>query len=127
MTKILKTSETEPTTDENSSDPGANGANDGNKGKSAKKGNYKEPRGQLTTEIKVKPEYFIPKWGSAKLFILVKKDDFEVNDYIWFAEMKGSKRTGRRLWVKITYILEDKLFKDHIIIGFKILQKMSKN
>jgi len=40
--------------------------------------------------------------------------------------MKGKKRTGRRLWVKITYTLDVEQAKGYIAMSFKILNKMQK-
>lgn len=118
--------ENDSTTGENSSAPGSNDSNAANKNKSKKKDDFKEPRGNVTTEIKTEAKDFIPIWGGAKTFLITKKEDYQVNDFIWFAEMKGKKRTGRRLWVKITYTQDVEQAKDSIAMSFKILNKMQK-
>jgi len=109
------------------------GAGSDTKGKKSNKSPKKDPsvaRGAVTHELKTEAKFFIPKWAGAKTFSIRKNDrDFQVNDFIWFYEIKGvrEKRTGRRMWVKIIYILEGSKYvdKNNVVISFKILNKFS--
>jgi len=125
MTK-KKNDEIDGIDDENSNQTGSNDPNDVNTDNSKKNEVTEQPRGNVTTEIKTEAKDFIPIWGGAKTFLITKKEDYQVNDFIWFAEMKGKKRTGRRLWVKITYTLDVEQAKGYIAMSFKILNKMQK-
>lgn len=91
----------------------------------------KKPRiGPVTHELKTDHKYFGPQWTGIKNFDIRKNDrDFQVNDHIWFSEFKRGKATGRRIWTKIIYILDDKKFVSpgYVALSLKILQKLNKH
>ena len=92
--------------------------------------NKKTRIGPVTHELNTDHKHFGPKWTGIKNFTILKNDrDFQVNDHIWFSEVKKLSKTGRRIWTRIMYILDDNKYlqKGFVGISLKILHKLSKN
>jgi len=98
--------------------------------KKSKKTAAPKRRGPETHELKTDSKYFAAVWTGDKRFEVRKNDrDFRPGDFVWLDERRGSKSTGRRVWCKILYILNDREYcpKGMIIFSMKVLQKINKS
>lgn len=81
------------------------------------------PEEKQHEEIRLSKSRYKEITSGALSFLLLKKDGFKVGEEISLPEYAEGKQTGRKLEIKISYVMEDwtGLNDDYCIIGFRIM------
>lgn len=78
---------------------------------------------EITHELKILPEYFIPVRAGLKQFEIRKNDrDYKTGDIVCLSEFYKGEYTGQSVIAKITYITNYEQKDDYVVFGFVIIE-----
>lgn len=69
-------------------------------------------------DLKIAPRYMRAQLAGTKNFEIRKNDrDYKVGDRLWLREWDGSKYTGRKLTVYVTFITDYEQRDGYVVLG----------